>query len=238
VDCIFHNTNPATNEITGEPNARADIAAGASQSFVFGFTVREPFDATDVLLRFECENTEAAGTASGINTLLRASSVDPVPDIIALSATVSGDGVLRIADIAAPGAFSVATVNLGSAATITATVQHPGLAVTVSLCETDPMTAACLNPAVPADTVTTTVDSNDTPTFSIFVTAHDATPLNAAASRLTVRFADAGGSVRGATGVAIEALAPPAAPTLSTIQASIFTPLCSSCHGGARRPTS
>jgi len=46
--------------------------------------------------------------------------------------------------------------------------------------------------------------NNTTPTFSIFVTAKASVPLNAATSRLFVRFLDASGGLHGETSVAAE----------------------------------
>ena len=234
----FYATDPTTNAITGERNAPVNIPPGGGASFVFALTPHEVTDSLDIKLRFDCDNTEPATVFTGINTLLLSAANVPPPDIVALAATGTGDGVLRIPDIANPGAFAVASVNVGASGSLTVDAVSSVAGVNLSLCETNPSTGVCINPTSPALTVDATINANATPTFSIFATAQQAVPLAAAASRITVRFKDAGGVVRGATGVAIEALAPaPPAPKLSELQATIFTPICAVCHSPRSRLT-
>jgi hypothetical protein len=232
---FFYATDPTTNAIVGARNAPADTLANGSISFVFGLTPHEQIDSREIALRFACGGYygEVATVVSGVNTLVLSASNVPTPDIIAVATTASDDGVLRIPDITNPGAFAVATINLGASGAVTARATTSVAGVTLTLCETD-LTAQCINPAVPAASVDTTINANATPTFSVFATAQQAVPLKAADNRISVTFTDAGNVVRGATGVAIEALATP--PKLSELQASIFTPICASCHGGATPP--
>jgi hypothetical protein len=46
----------------------------------------------------------------GLNTVLLSASANPVPDIVALGATLSGDGIVNIPGVAGIGAFAVATI--------------------------------------------------------------------------------------------------------------------------------
>ena len=168
-------------------------------------TPHEVIDSRDIELRFDCDNTEPATVFTGINTLLlSAANVQP-PDVVALAATGSGDGILHIPNVPNTGAFAVATVNVGASGVLTVQAVTDVAGVTLSLCETNPSTAVCINPTSPAASVVTTINANATPTFSIFAAAQQAVPLNAATNRISVYFRDAGGVVRGATGVAIEA---------------------------------
>ena len=231
---FFNTTDPGTNTVVGATNEGTSIAAGESASFVFGFTPNAGFDPVDVSIRFGCDGVDPVSVLTGINTFVISAATDPVPDIVALAATTSLDGVLRISDIAAPGAFSVASVNLGVAGDITATASSAGdpLPITLTLCETNPTNGQCINPPAPAASVTTNVDSNATPTFSIFASASDPIAFAPGSNRIAVEFQDDTGVLRGSTGVAVEALEPATvAPTFTEVQA-VFTASCMPCHGG------
>ena len=92
---VYQTTNPANNQITGLPNAVANIAAGATQSFIFAITPNAPIVPTDVQFSFDCANTEPAPITTGLNTLLLSASNTPVPDIVALAATTTNDGIVE-----------------------------------------------------------------------------------------------------------------------------------------------
>jgi hypothetical protein len=200
----FQTTNPATNALTGNVNTPVDIAAGALQSFVFAFTPTAPFNPTDVVLGFTSTNTDPAATISGVNTLLLSASATPVPDIVALAATASNDGILHIAGTTGSNAFAVATVNVGASGQITATANTGAatLPLAISICQTNASTGQCLG--TPGSSVTTTIGANATPTFGIFATASGAVPFLPATNRIFVQFSDATGVVRGSTSVAVE----------------------------------
>jgi hypothetical protein len=98
----------------------------------------------------------------------------------------------------------VATANVGALGTITASVDTGTATVMANLtiCQTNPATGVCLGPAGPSYGPVS-VAANATPTFSIFATATGTIPFAPAATRIYVRFKDAGGAVRGATSVAV-----------------------------------
>jgi FG-GAP-like repeat len=197
---VFQTTDPATNIVTGLPNAPVDIPAGSSQSFVFALTPTAPIAPTDVQLSFDCANTFPASILSGINTLFLSASVTPVPDIVALAATPSNDGIVTLAST---GVFAVATVNMGASENITVSADTGAatLPVNISLCETNPATGACISAIGPS--VTTQINANATPTFGIFVEGSGAVPFDPAANRIFVRFKDGGEVTRGSTSVAV-----------------------------------
>ena len=200
---VYQTTDPATNVLTGTRNTPANIAAGASQSYVFAFTPTADFPSTDVYLDFDCTNTDPAPFTVGLNTLLLSASTTPVSDIVALAATQSGDGIVALPGDAGANAFAVATVNVGSQDTITASADTgtATLPVTLSICESVPATGTCL--AQPASSVTTPINAGATPTFSIFVTGAGTVPFDPANNRIFVRFKDSGGVTRGSTSVAV-----------------------------------
>jgi subtilase family serine protease len=204
INFVYQTTNPSTNALTGSPNTPIDIAAGQPQSFVIALTPTAAFTPVQLPFSFACSNIVSAPVEVGLNTLLVSSSATPVPDIVALVATASNDGILHIPGALGSNAFAVATVNLGSSSAITATANTGSttLPLTISLCETDPASGRCSSAI--GSSATVTITANATPTFGIFATASGAVPFAPANSRIFVRFTDAGGVERGATSVAVE----------------------------------
>ncbi len=199
----YQTTDPATNRVVGTADTPVAIPVGAAQSFVFAVAPTAPFPPTELELTFDCANAARAPVTVGLNTLLLSASSTPVPDVVALGATLSFDGIVDVAGARGTGVFSVAVVNVGVADVIVATVDTGAVPVPVSLaiCETDPASGICL--AAPGPTVTTRIDAGATPTFGIFVQGAGVVPFDPAANRIFVRFRDAGGVTRGSTSVAV-----------------------------------
>jgi hypothetical protein len=202
-DFSFQTTDQSTNQPTGSPNATVDIPAGLSQSFLVVITPTAQIPPTDVTFNFSGTNTNPVAPIIGLNTLLLSASTNARPDVIALSGTLSNDGVVNIPSVAATGAFSVAAANVGAGGSITVSADTGSatLAVELNLCQTDPQTGQCTSPIGPE--VTTQIDAGATPTFSVFVTASALIPFDPANIRVFVRFKDAGGVTRGSTSVAL-----------------------------------
>ncbi len=199
----FQTTDPATNALTGTPNTRVSIGAGGSQSFVVAFTATGPMPSNDIRFGFGCRNAKAATPVIGLNTLQLTFDANPVPDIVALAATTSGDGIVNIPGPGGSWSFAVASVNVGASGVLTASASAGAstLPIGLTLCETNPATGQCL--ASPAATVTTTIATNATPTFAVFVEGGGAVPFDPARNRVFVRFRDSGNVVRGSTSVAV-----------------------------------
>jgi hypothetical protein len=197
----YQTTDPATNALVGTPNTPVDIAANGFQTYVFAFTPTTAFNPTDVELTFDCFNTNQAPVMVGLNTLLLSASSTPVPDIVALAVTPTGDGIVNLAGTNGSNAFSVATVNVGSTATITASPRlSTALPVVMSICETD-ASGVCQAPA--GGSTTSSVSDGATATYSVFVTATGDVPFDPANNRIVVEFKDAADVVRGSTSVAV-----------------------------------
>lgn len=198
----FQPTNPATNQPIGTPNEAVDIDPGASQSFLLSLTPSAGFAPTELAFTFGCANA-AAPKIDGVNTLLLSGSASPVPDLIALAATPSGDGILDLPGAAGANAFSVATDNLGAGGelTITADTGMAVVPVAIALCATNPASGSCLAPPSPAVQLTIAADAE--PTFSIFVTGTGPVAFAPGINRIFVSFADAAGTIRGSTSVAV-----------------------------------
>lgn len=200
---MYQATDPATNQPIGMPNAPMDLPMGGSQTFVFAFTPAVPMGPTDMAIAFGCQNTGAAAVHPGLNTLLLSASMAPVPDMVALAATLGGDGVVDVPGVDGTGAFAVATVNMGAAGAITASADTGGVAlpVTMELCETAPATGQCISPV--EDRVTVAAGAGTTSAVAVFIAGHGPVPFDPAAHRVFVRFTDAAGLVRGMTSVAV-----------------------------------
>ena len=199
----FQTTDTATNAVTGIPNTPVDILAGGIQSFVIAITPTASFVPTTVEFNFAGTNTLPVGTIQDVNTLLFSASDTPIPDIVALVATINNDGIVNIPGSTGTGVFSVATVNVGAGEMITASADTgaAGLPLNISICETDPTTGICLS--TPSSSVTTQIDTNATPTFGIFVEGTGDVPFDPATNRIFVRFNDSNALTRGSTGVAV-----------------------------------
>jgi len=204
---FYQVTDPTTNEALGPGNAPIFIPPGGAQSFVFGLTPTEEIPVTDVALNFRCANSAGAASFVGLNTLLLSASVTPGPDLIALAATVSNDGVMELAG--SSGFFTASTINVGSTALITVSVDtgDASLPMSLSLCETDPLTSICINPAqAGSEPVMVEIAAGDSPTFAVFANSSDTIALDPANSRIFLRFSDEAGDVKGATSVAVRSV--------------------------------
>jgi len=200
----YQTTNPTTNALSGTVNTPANIAANSSQTFVLFATTNASFPPTDFKLAFFCANANAAPIQPGLDTLLFSSSVNPVPDIIALVATASNDGTLHMGSATGNNSFAVATDNIGAGSAITATANTgtATLPLALALCQTNPQTGQCL--ATPAASATTTINSGDTPTFAIFATASGTIATLPQTNRIIVNFTDSSGVIHGSTSVAVQ----------------------------------
>jgi hypothetical protein len=135
--------------------------------------------------------------------VLLSASATPVPDIVALAATSTNDGIANIPGTNGTGAFAVATANVGASGNITASADtgNTALPVSIVLCQTNPASGQCIsaiNTSVP-----TQINANATPTFGIFVQSNGNVPFDPATNRIFVRFKDGGGITRGSTSVAV-----------------------------------
>ena len=196
-------TTDAFNNPTGAESTPANIPAGGSQSFVFAITPEAAFAPVEIPLRFTCADTMAAGLISGVNTLQMSASPDPVPDIVALAATIDNDGVVKVTD---SGVFAVAAANVGIGGQIRvdANTGAADLPLQLLICQTDPQTSDCLADPVDAGSgVTVEFESAATPTFGVFLFSKATIPLDPANHRIYVRFIDGDERLSGLTSVAV-----------------------------------
>jgi hypothetical protein len=203
---LYQTTNPQTNALTGSANTQVDIAAGAPQSFVVALTPSAAIVPTNVSFYFSCANAAPAPIVAGLNTLLFSASIGPIPDVVALAATLQNDGIVHVTGTPSAGVFAIATDNLGAGSTFTvaANTGTATLPLTITVCQTNPQSGQCLQ--APSATVSTSIGGGATPTFAIFVSASGTVPFNPANSRIFVTFTDSGNAIRGETSVAVETM--------------------------------
>jgi hypothetical protein len=201
----FAQTSCATNAVIGADNVPVDIGPGGQACYVISITPTAPLAPTEVVFNFAGTNTDPVATLIAINTLLMSASPTPVPDIVALAATATNDGILHLPGPAGAGAFAVATSNVGIGGLITASANTGPIALPLALliCQTDPVIGTCISPIGPS--VSVQINAGATATFAIFATASGAIVLDPAANRIFVVFADDGSVVRGRTSVAVSA---------------------------------
>src|SRR5262249_40035255 len=126
----------------------------------------------------------------------------PVPDVVALAATATGDGIANIPGPTGTGFFAVATANVGAGGpiTVSATTIAGSLGLTLTVCQTD-AGGNCL--AAPASSVVVQIGAGQTPTFAVFITGSGPVPFDPANNRVVLLFKDGTGATRGATSVAV-----------------------------------
>ena len=199
----YQTTDPNTNQITGSADTPVDIASRGFQSFIIAFIPTQTLAPTDSLIIFQCTNTDSAPINIGLNTLLLSASAIPVPDIVALAATATNDGIVNISGATGAGAFAVATVNVGASGSIIASADtgNAALPVNIFLCQTEPSTGQCISAI--GSSVVTTINADATPTFGIFVQGNGNVAFDPAGNRIFVRFRDSGAVTRGSTSVAV-----------------------------------
>jgi len=199
----YQTTDRTTNALTGAPNTPVSIVANDFQTFVISITPFAAFATTDLQLSFACTNARQAPVFVGLTTLLVSGSTAPVPDVLALAATTTGNGIVDIPGPTGTGAFAVATVNVGASGLITASVDtgNTALPVNAFVCLTDKVTGSCITSLAPA--VTTQIDSGQTPTFAVFAQGAGNIPFDPAAHRLFLRLKDEANVTRGSTSVAV-----------------------------------
>lgn len=208
----YQTTDPSTNAPIGTPNTPVTIPAAptgsfSAQTFILTFSATAAFTQPALPLQFACDGVAPVATITGVNTVDLSFSATPVPDVITLSATADGDGIVQV-PLVGTGAFALATANIGAAANLTAMVDMGAaiLPITTTICQTM-ANGQCL--AAPTASLPVTIAAGATPTFSVFVTASNLIALAPATSRIFVRFLDSGGVSHGATSVAVETLIKP-----------------------------
>jgi hypothetical protein len=205
----FFQTSPA-NAITGARNAKANIPANGFQNFLCEWVPQSAIAPTDLSFAFTCDGVPAAPVSPGVNTFLFSASTTPVPDILSIGAVLSNDGITNVPGINVTGALglmTVAAVNLGADQQVTAEValSNSSIPASVTICETNITTGACLSPptATSLSTRVARASAGSISAYSVFVSASATVNFDPANVRVIVRFRDQTGAIRGATSAAL-----------------------------------
>ena len=185
---VYQTTDPHTNQVTGMPNTPVDIPPGGAQAFVFAFTATAEFSDT-VFFNFDCADTAPAQNIVFVNTLELTVVNHPVDDVIPIAVTPTHDGIVNIPGANGTGAFAVAAVNIGNGGVCC--LLHVDTAapnVTLSICQTNSSTGACLEP--PVQGLLRWNSTGSPATFTVFAKGSGNVPLNAATNRIFVTFKD------------------------------------------------
>jgi hypothetical protein len=108
--------------------------------------------------------------------------------------------------LASAGAFAVATANVAAAGTleVSADTGSAALPVTLSICQTDPGTGSCINPAVPTTgPLNLSIGAGETPTFAVFISADVRIAFDPAVNRVFFRIRNQSGETVALTSVAV-----------------------------------
>jgi hypothetical protein len=219
----YQTTDPGTNQVTGTPNTPVDILAGSAQSFVVVVTPTAAFSAV-LSFRFACTDVPPADITFDVNTLWLFGVTSPRPDIIAIAVTPTNDGVVNI-PVAGTGVVAIAAKNIGATewpacqpgtCSCTAWVGMRSSVPTIraKMCETNPITGACLSMQVTIGPGITeglhrSLAADETATFTVFVESSAPVEFSPAANRLTISFDSYNcfsHSIHGATHVAVRTL--------------------------------
>lgn len=213
----YQRTDPATNGAIGDPNTPVDIPARAFQTFVISLTPSTNVSGVSFAPFVSCANVPMAEVTAGLNTVNLGSDATGGPDLVALAATINGNGIVDV-PAGRRGVFSIATANIGGAGEVTVRARSldPALPATGEVCQTN-MSGACM--ATPAPSVTLNVGAGETPTFGVFVRTTWPTPF-VSRHRFQVQM-EVGGVVRGSTSVAIRDEAGLQAPTVTGFDRSV-----------------
>jgi len=202
---LNYQTTNAANQLTGTLNQPVSINAGTVQNFLIELTGTDIISGRDLGFDFICDEAKAP-LYPGVNSLRINISDTPLPDLIPIAVTLSGDGVLRITEAGGASAFAAAIINIGAAGTVRVTANGGEYRWPVNLlvCETD-ANGNCLAPAISSFNVN--FASNQTRTFSVFGFASPrlGTPFMPELARASLRLESLSGDILAATSVAITA---------------------------------
>ena len=208
VSLNYQQTDQA-NQPTGPANQPFDMSPQQTKSFVLSFSPLQTSAGIDLFPDFVCDVSDVSPIA-GVNTVFV--SIDDVaaPDILSISATPDGNGIISIT---AGGAsfMSVSATNIGAgdapgsqdaAVVVTADDGGKGLPLLLQWCETD-AAGTCIS-ALGSEPVSTTIGPNPS-FFAVFAfdQGSGGLPLDPANARVFLRFTDAGGTIRSVTSAAV-----------------------------------
>lgn len=207
----------------GDADALFSLTGGTTTSFRVTLTPTTPtgMNGVDFFPQFTCFNA-TADTITGFNSVRLNVGAAAGTNAISVPFTVSGDGVFRIATSGGFGFMSTIAASIGTSdgtgtpeqVTMTVSVDTGAASLplsSLSLCQTNPATGACISPI--GSSVTSVWQNGITQSFGVFAYDNGATgiPLDAANARVFIRYTDSNGVLRSIDSLPITSPAPAAA---------------------------
>lgn len=201
----YQTTNSA-NQLVGSGNTPSGtIPINGQQNFVFGITPTSPLNQAEIGISIACPGLQQSGVVNGVNSFILSAQLTPLPDLVAIAATPTNDGIINVPGVSGQSAaFAVAAVNIGATGTIVATAERGPLTppVTLLVCRTD-SAGQCRPGEGPAVNVSSTVANGETALYAIFLQNSGAIPFDPANNRVFLRLRNTNGVTVGATNVAV-----------------------------------
>ncbi len=224
---ISYQTTDAGNNLTGTADTPVGIASGTSQSFLISVSSSASFTGK-VPLNFSCAEGNANSFAE-VNQPDVRFTAGAGPDIIAIGATLSNDGIAVLDRAANLAAISISAINIGGPSAIASGPSKPkaneapisvfgqvsGFLTVgnfdVLICETN-TSGVCL---APLNTAVSANIGDTASTFSAFLVGDpDAgLPFFPSDYRMKIIFTDTNGNVVGSTSAALNSDTPASAGT-------------------------
>ena len=233
----------AGNAAIGGENPVFDIPNGATLSFVMGMTPVTQTGPAGYSFApvITCENA-SLDPIVGVNSVFLTIGAAPAPDLLSISATPSGDGVIRIPASGRVQFMTAAVVNIGvgdgsagaNEVTLTTTVDTGSAVLPLSLeiCQIN-AASICITPRGPS--VTSVMPANTPLFFAVFVrdtSGGAGIAFDPANARVHLRFADATGTTRSVTSAAVTAPAAADLPVASAVPSGRWSVLMRRSDGG------
>ena len=213
----YQVTDPTTNEPL-DPNNFSEsfsVPANGAQTLLISLFAFNDFTTRNISLEYQCLNAPTAPKITGVNNLLVSASNESLPDLITATATISNDGITRLASTEGQSAFAVSTINIGGEdeiraiptlnfASFVASLDAPDeiADLRLEICETNPSTGACLAP--PSEEAVRRIATDEIVTYTVFVTGEGSEVAFApGVNRAFIVLVDSAGEVRGASSVAV-----------------------------------
>lgn len=201
-------TDPVTNEPVGAVGERVDIPAGEIRTFIVSLRRGSNESHSDLRIDTVCSNRAPAPSIAGVNTFRFTSTSLSLPDVVALAATTSNNGLVELPTGGGASAFSVASINLRSFGTVVVTPEAAsGIASleTLEICRTNAESGACETARAASQSLL--LGTDETATFAVFLRSNDDIANDPARNRVFVHFRTPAGQSVGATSVAVRTAA-------------------------------
>ncbi|MCZ7394655.1 MAG: glycosyl hydrolase family 18 protein [Candidatus Methanoperedens sp.] len=181
----------------GQVNAKATIKPGNGVAFfVLDITPTSSFPASSVTFDIKTTNgTIVSAPITQVNTFTLAASNTPSADIVMMSTTTDVSASINV-----PGAFAIATSNVGNAAgaNVSLVVDAGTMPIAVQGKQTNPTTGAIIGNAQ-----NITIGIGGQPTFAVFYTPTGAIANDPGNNRIKIKLVDSSGNILGSQSVAI-----------------------------------